>query len=382
MINNVRAVVFDLDGTLLNTLDDLADATNYALRHNGMPERTVDEVRMFVGNGVRRLIEQAVPAGTDGTLFEKTFADFKAYYVRHCQDKTCLYDGIEEMLKVLHNRGLKLAIVSNKLQAGVDELYERYFKDSVQVAVGEREGVARKPAPDMVRFALDSLGVSAAEAVYVGDSDVDLATARNSGLPCISVLWGFRNRAFLESHGASKNQRNHLTLVNIVVKRLQDGLGRVFPLLVGAADDLVCEDVVNGYACRIPVLETVGISQQRRRMPIGAAEDITAVYEVFVSDSQLPKYRCGQVCLAYEPVVTSETRDSSTSKKHRDVRELGVFKHGVVVSVVGHARNQQVVPGGCLLQSVNEIAEAAVRVRKAVLQRDVVFMVWNVERVM
>lgn len=203
MINNVRAVVFDLDGTLLNTLDDLADATNYALRINGMPERTVDEVRMFVGNGVRRLIEQAVPAGTDGTLFEKTFADFKAYYVRHCQDKTCLYDGIEEMLKVLHNRGLKLAIVSNKLQAGVDELYERYFKDSVQVAVGEREGVARKPAPDMVRIALDSLGVSADETVYVGDSDVDLATARNSGLPCISVLWGFRHRAFLESHGAT-----------------------------------------------------------------------------------------------------------------------------------------------------------------------------------
>lgn len=203
MAKRIRAVVFDLDGTLLNTLEDLAAATNWALRSNGMPERTVDEVRQFVGNGVRRLIEQAVPAGTDEARFEHTFSDFKHYYVAHCQDKTCLYDGVAEMLQVLKAQGYHLAIVSNKLQAGVDELYERYFRETVQVAVGERPAMQRKPAPEMVLTALEAMGVDASEAVYVGDSDVDLATARNSGLPCISVLWGFRDKTFLEAHGAT-----------------------------------------------------------------------------------------------------------------------------------------------------------------------------------
>lgn len=202
-MNNIRAVVFDLDGTLLNTLEDLASATNWALRHNGLPERTIDEVRCFVGNGVRRLIERAVPEGTEAAELETVFADFKAYYVDHCQDCTCLYDGISEMLVELKSTGYKLAIVSNKLQAGVDELYERYFRETIDVAIGEREGVRRKPAPDMVETALKELGVAADGAVYVGDSDVDLQTARNSGLACVSVLWGFRDRDFLVEHGAT-----------------------------------------------------------------------------------------------------------------------------------------------------------------------------------
>lgn len=198
----IRAIVFDLDGTLLDTLEDLAAATNWALRQNGLPERTLDEIRCFVGNGVQRLVARAVPESTDEGLFAKTFADFKAYYIDHCQDKTRLYDGIPEMLQSLKACGYQLAIVSNKLQAGVDELYDRYFRDTVEVAVGERPEVRRKPAPDMVLLALKELGLTADEAVYVGDSDVDLQTARNSGLPCISVLWGFRDRAFLEAHGA------------------------------------------------------------------------------------------------------------------------------------------------------------------------------------
>ena len=202
-MNNIRAVVFDLDGTLLNTLEDLASATNWALRHNGLPERTIDKVRCFVGNGVRRLIERAVPEGTEAAELETVFADFKAYYVDHCQDCTCLYDGISEMLVELKSTGYKLAIVSNKLQAGVDELYERYFRETIDVAIGEREGVRRKPAPDMVETALKELGVAADGAVYVGDSDVDLQTARNSGLACVSVLWGFRDRDFLVEHGAT-----------------------------------------------------------------------------------------------------------------------------------------------------------------------------------
>ena len=199
----MQAVIFDLDGTLLNTLDDLATAVNWALRQNGMAERTIDEVRRFVGNGVRRLIEQAVPEGTDEARLERTFADFKRYYVAHCQDKTCLYPGIDDMLNGLKARGHRMAIVSNKLQAGVDELYDRYFRDSVEVAVGERPGIARKPAPDMVHAALGALGIGHTDAIYVGDSDVDLLTAHNSGLPCISVLWGFRDKDFLLAHGAT-----------------------------------------------------------------------------------------------------------------------------------------------------------------------------------
>ncbi|MBQ7494766.1 MAG: HAD-IIIA family hydrolase [Bacteroidaceae bacterium] len=217
MEKHLRAVVFDLDGTLLDTLEDLAAATNWALRQNGMPERTLDEVRQFVGNGVRRLMARAVPEGEQNPLFEQTFADFKRYYVVHCQDKTRLYDGVAEMLATLNARGLRLAIVSNKLQAGVDELYERYFRDTVTVAVGERPGMQRKPAPDMVNLALLELGVTAAEAVYVGDSDVDLQTAVNSGLPCISVLWGFRDRDFLLAHGATRFAATPADVVQLAI---------------------------------------------------------------------------------------------------------------------------------------------------------------------
>lgn len=199
----ITTVVFDLDGTLLNTLDDLADSTNYALAQSGLPQRSVEEVRRFVGNGIRKLIERAVPEHTDEETLEQVFECFKRYYVDHCRIKTGLYPGIAELLEALHAGGYKMAIVSNKLQSGVDELYQYYFKDTVQVAVGERAGVARKPAPDMLDIALRELGVRKEEAVYVGDSEVDMATAANSGLPCISVLWGFRDRDLLIQKGAA-----------------------------------------------------------------------------------------------------------------------------------------------------------------------------------
>ena len=204
MRKDVKAVIFDLDGTLLYTLEDLAAAVNWALRQNGMAERTLDEVRRFVGNGVRRLMARSGPGGEDNPCFEQTFADFKRYYVAHCQEHTRLYEGVTDMLEGLKAHGLRMAIVSNKLQAGVDELYDRYFRDTVEVAIGDHPDRQRKPAPDMVELALKQLGVAKDEAVYVGDSDVDLATARNSGLPCISVLWGFRDRDFLIEHGAQR----------------------------------------------------------------------------------------------------------------------------------------------------------------------------------
>lgn len=195
------AVIFDMDGTLLNTLDDLADAVNYALRRMGMPERTLEEVRYFVGNGVRRLMELSVPDGFDNPAFEETFAVFKEYYGEHCNDKTRAYDGVVELLRELRDEGYALAIVSNKLDSAVKELSEIYFQGIVKVAIGEREGVAKKPAPDTVYAALKELRMPAERAVYVGDSDVDVMTAKNSGLPCISVLWGFRDRKFLEENG-------------------------------------------------------------------------------------------------------------------------------------------------------------------------------------
>lgn len=198
-----NTVIFDLDGTLLDTLQDLADATNYALRKQGMPERTIEEVRQFVGNGVRLLMIRAIPGGEENPLFEETFALFKSYYGEHCNDHTRPYEGIMELLATLREKGYAVAIVSNKIDFAVKELSKLYFQGIVPVAIGEKEGIRRKPAPDTVFEALKELGRAKEEAVYVGDSDVDIETAQNAGMPCISVLWGFRDKAFLETHGAS-----------------------------------------------------------------------------------------------------------------------------------------------------------------------------------
>ena len=204
MTTMYNTFIFDLDGTLLNTLDDLAASVNYALRTHGMPERTLDEVRSFVGNGVRLLMERAIPEGSANPRFEETFATFRAYYMEHSLDKTRPYDGIPEMIHALKQRGCRLAVVSNKFYAATQELIRHFFPE-ITVAIGEHEaeGIRKKPAPDTVFEALRQLGVGKEKAVYVGDSDVDLQTARNSGLPCISVLWGFRNRDFLLAHGAT-----------------------------------------------------------------------------------------------------------------------------------------------------------------------------------
>ncbi|MBQ8127787.1 MAG: HAD-IA family hydrolase [Prevotella sp.] len=204
-MNQYDTYIFDLDGTLLNTLDDLAAATNYALRTNGLPQHSVDDVRRFVGNGVRMLMRRAVPDGEQNPRFEAAFAAFRQYYLAHSLDTTRPYDGIMTMLRSLKSRGCRLAVVSNKFCAATEELCRHFFNGLIEVAIGENEaaGIRKKPAPDTVFEALRQLGGTADGAVYVGDSEVDIQTARNAQLPCISVLWGFRDRDFLTANGAT-----------------------------------------------------------------------------------------------------------------------------------------------------------------------------------
>ncbi len=205
-MNDIRAAVFDLDGTLLDTLSDLADSCNETLREFNFPERTLDEVRCFVGNGIRRLMERAVPGGETNADFERCVIRMKEIYAKNSLNKTIPYPGIMEMLGGLKKRGVKIGIVSNKPDSEVKHLASVFFADFIPAcaAVGEKEseGVRRKPAPDSVFAVLKNLSVKNENAFYAGDSDVDIATAENAGMPCVSVCWGFRSRDFLLEHGA------------------------------------------------------------------------------------------------------------------------------------------------------------------------------------
>lgn len=188
-------ILWDLDGTLLDTLEDLADAVNFALQQFGYPERSIEEIRCFVGNGARRLIERSVPAGGDA---DAVFDTFRAYYDTHCRIKTRPYDGIMEALQKLGEK-YPMAVVSNKPDSAVKPLCAEYFPGLY--ARGESTDCPRKPAPDMVFKAMEAIGVESC--IYVGDSEVDVLTARNAGVPCLSVLWGFRDRAEIEEAGGS-----------------------------------------------------------------------------------------------------------------------------------------------------------------------------------
>ncbi len=200
-----KTVIFDLDGTLLNTLDDLADSTNYALSKFGYPTRTIEEVRQFVGNGVAKLIERAIPEGKNNPNFEKCLAIFKENYAQNMYNKTAPYNGIIEMLSNLKSKGIKIAVVSNKFDLAVKELCKKYFEGFIDFAAGENEaqGIKKKPAPDTVISVLNEFNFAPEDAVYVGDSDVDIMTAKNSKMSCISVTWGFRDEKFLLENGAT-----------------------------------------------------------------------------------------------------------------------------------------------------------------------------------
>lgn len=197
-------VIFDMDGTLLNTLDDLKDAVNFTMRQYQLPEHSLAEVKSFVGNGIRRLMELSVPEGEMHPAFEDILETFREYYKKHCMDKTAAYEGVIDLMRELKREGYAMAIVSNKVDSAVKALNREHFGELVEIAIGETDGIAKKPAPDMIEKALRELGKTKESAVYVGDSEVDLETAKNAGLPCISVLWGFREREYLALLGAER----------------------------------------------------------------------------------------------------------------------------------------------------------------------------------
>ena len=198
----IDTVLFDLDGTLTDTLADLKNSVNYALGVCGFPERNSDEIRSFVGNGVRKLVYRSVPVGTDNETAEKCLEIFKEHYKNNSRVETKPYDGIVELLEELRRRNVKTAVVTNKMHEAATEIVEYFFGNLIDVTIGQSDKISPKPEPDMVFLAIEKLGASKENAVYIGDSEVDCITAINSGLPCIGVTWGFRDREVLCENGA------------------------------------------------------------------------------------------------------------------------------------------------------------------------------------
>ncbi|MEG0492910.1 MAG: HAD-IA family hydrolase [Clostridia bacterium] len=217
-----QTVIFDLDGTLLNTLEDLTNATNHAMRESNYPEHSADEVRRYVGNGIGQLIHRALPPAADGDeeAFQEVLQAFKHYYALHNNDFTKPYEGCCDMLRTLASAGVKLAIVSNKNDPNVKALSAEYFREWIDVAFGEQEGIRRKPHPDVVLKVMKALGSKPEKTLYVGDSDVDLQTAQNAGVSCAAVCWGFRSEEELRAAGATLLVHSPEELVQVVLPTL------------------------------------------------------------------------------------------------------------------------------------------------------------------
>lgn len=222
-----RTMIFDLDGTLMDTLEDLYLSVNAALGICGFPPKAREEVRQSVGNGVRNLMRRSVPEGESNPRFEDCFLAFRKHYAMHLNDHTRPYEGIMELLKELSMQGCLLAIVSNKSDDAVKELNRRVFGSLIPVAIGESEGVRRKPEPDTVYKAIRELGVNREDCIYVGDSEVDLQTAKNCGIPCISVSWGFRDREVLEGLGAKTIVDTTEELLDVLLEKRRDWCGQL-----------------------------------------------------------------------------------------------------------------------------------------------------------
>lgn len=197
-----HAVIFDLDGTLLNTLGDLRAATNHALEVRGLPPHSMEEIRQFIGNGIRLLIRRAMPEGTPEAEIDAALDDFKAYYAAHIHDRTVPYDGIPQLLTALRKRGIKVAVLSNKIDSASQQLIEYFFPEKTDVVFGEHVGVPRKPDPTSCRMVMQQLGVQPEQVLYVGDSGTDMQTAKNAGLYAVGVTWGFRSKEVLLEYGA------------------------------------------------------------------------------------------------------------------------------------------------------------------------------------
>lgn len=199
-----KLAMFDMDGTVLDTLGDLSDSLNHTLAVHNMPVRTIDEARMMLGDGMNVLIHRAVPEGTPEEVIQEVLKDYKAYYGSHSSIKTKAFDGIPQLLETLRSMGIKTCVVSNKGDFAVQDLARTYFEGLLDASAGENEaaGIARKPAPDMCNKMLDYFGVTPSEAVYIGDTEVDIETAKNSGMDCIICSWGFRSVEYLKSKGA------------------------------------------------------------------------------------------------------------------------------------------------------------------------------------
>lgn len=211
-----ETILFDFDGTLLYTVEDLANAVNYAIAKRGYPTHSIEAIQRMVGNGVNQLVARALPMGFDAPDYETIMADFRSHYQHHCFDTTRPYDGVLEMLRAFKAQGRNMAIVTNKYQAAAEELRLKFFAGSVPLIVGDLEGRARKPAPDSVLLALEALGSDGSDAVYVGDTEVDMRTAQNAGLSFTAVSWGYRSRAELEALGISAIADSPAELLNML----------------------------------------------------------------------------------------------------------------------------------------------------------------------
>ncbi len=212
-----KLAIFDLDGTILDTLEDLKNSVNFALNKNNLPERSLCEIRSFVGNGIRLLVERAVPENTSAQITEKVFSDFKTHYKSHSADNTKPYEGIKELLISLKEKGVKSAVVSNKADFAVQTLVDDYFSGFFDFAVGEKDGVRRKPHPDSVFTVLEKLNVNKEDAIYIGDSEVDVETARNTGMSCVAVTWGFRDESLLKKLNPEYIVSSPSEIINIVL---------------------------------------------------------------------------------------------------------------------------------------------------------------------
>ncbi len=216
----IDTIIFDLDGTLLNSLGDLHACFNHAIKSFGYPERTLEEIKSYVGNGIKKAIERALPCPIEDSNLNKIVDYFRIYYREHMLEFTQPYDGVIEMLEELTKKGYKLAVVSNKYDDAVKMLTQNYLGKYIKVGIGEGYGIRKKPEIDGVLAAIDELGSKIENAIFIGDSDVDIRTAENAGIPCISVTWGFREKDFLIEKGAKILVDSPKEIIEIIEKKI------------------------------------------------------------------------------------------------------------------------------------------------------------------